>query len=128
MCWYMFYICIFQDCVKPYRFNFRKFCKEQYTTFECLRRWLRWRIISERARNINRMNVRFYLIKGGCVLEQLIINVEMEEGYEMLTNNRYAHASILLDVPKASKRIYIHWLYENISCHQFVGYCIVWMI
>jgi len=54
------------------------------------------------------MNVRFYLIKGGCVLEQLIINVEMEEGYEMLTNNRYAHASILLDVPKASKRIYIH--------------------
>lgn len=106
---YNIWLCIFQEHVKPYPFDFAKFCCDQYAIFECVKDNLKVVEINGSRASKNELRLCFYLIQVGCVLEKLIINLAKEEGNEMLEIERHERASLLFDVPKASKNLQI-WI------------------
>ncbi|KAG4997923.1 hypothetical protein JHK82_028699 [Glycine max] len=100
---------IYDEHVKPYPFDFAKFCCDQYAIFECVKDNLKVVEINGSRASKNELRLCFYLIQVGCVLEKLIINLAKEEGNEMLEIERHERASLLFDVPKASKNLQI-WI------------------
>nr|KYP60656.1 Putative F-box/LRR-repeat protein At1g56400 family [Cajanus cajan] len=90
----------------PYSIDSKKFWGQQCIIFECLRRNLKVVELKGFRGTTNEMGACRYLIQAGRVLEQIIINVVKKEGDEFL-EKRYANATSLLNVRKASKNLRI---------------------